>query len=134
MDHIANNVLTALIEKNTIFIIIFSSHNLAFVLCFSSTPVSLGIFQLSSTCPIHLMSYPILVLGRLKKNENNFQHYNIISAYRVKDETSTSRTYVSRAFYHMVRSRKILVKKELQVLFSEGGSFEWFCTKIPLGL
>jgi hypothetical protein len=74
-------------------------------------------------------------LDRLKKNENsNFQHYNILSAYEVKDETSTSRTYVSLVFYHTVRSRKILVKKELQVLFSEGGSFEWFCTKIALGL
>jgi hypothetical protein len=72
-------------------------------------------------------------LGRLKKNENsNFQHYNILSAYEVKDETSTSGTYL--VFYHTVRSRKILVKKELQVFFSEGGSFEWFCTEIPLGL
>jgi hypothetical protein len=74
-------------------------------------------------------------MGRLKKNKNrNFQHYNILNAYEVKDETSTSRTYVSLVFYHMVRSRKILVKKELQVLFSKGDNFEWFCTKIPLGL
>jgi hypothetical protein len=74
-------------------------------------------------------------LGRLKKNENNnFQHYNILSAYEVKDETSINRTYVSLVFYHIVRSKKILVKKELQVLFLEGGSFEWFCTNIPLGL
>jgi hypothetical protein len=57
-------------------------------------------------------------LGRLKKNKNsNFQHYNILSAYEVKNETSTSRTYVSLVFYHTVRSKKILVKKELQVLF-----------------
>jgi hypothetical protein len=71
----------------------------------------------------------------LKKNKNNnFQHYNILSAYEVKDETSTSRTYVSLVFYCIVRSKKILVKKELQVLLSERGSFEWFCTKIPLGL
>jgi hypothetical protein len=32
-------------------------------------------------------------LSKLKKNKNNnFQHYNILSAYEVKDETSTSRT------------------------------------------
>jgi hypothetical protein len=71
----------------------------------------------------------------LKKTENNnFQHYNILSAYEVKDETSTGRTCVSLVFYHTIRSKKILVKKELQVLFSERGSFKWFCTKIPLGL
>jgi hypothetical protein len=71
----------------------------------------------------------------LRKNKNNnFQPYNILRAYEVKDETFTSRTYVSLIFYHTVRSKKILVKKILQVLFSEGGSFEWFCTKIPLGL
>jgi hypothetical protein len=53
-------------------------------------------------------------LGRLQKNKNsNFQHYNILSAYEVKDETSTSRTYISLVVYHMVRSKKILVKKEL---------------------
>jgi hypothetical protein len=69
-----------------------------------------------------------------KNKNNNFQHYNFLSAYEVKDETSTSRTYVSLVFYHTVRSKKILVIKELQVLFSEGGSYEWFCTKIPLGL
>jgi hypothetical protein len=50
----------------------------------------------------------------LKKNKNNkFQHYNILSAYEVIDETSTSRTYVSLVFYHTIKSRKILVKKEL---------------------
>jgi hypothetical protein len=70
----------------------------------------------------------------LKKNKNNnFQHYNILSAYEVKDETSTNRIYVSLVFYHIIRSRKILVKKELQVLFSKGGSFEWFYTKNSLG-
>jgi hypothetical protein len=31
----------------------------------------------------------------------------------------------------MVRSKKILVKKELQVLFSKGGSFGWFAPKYP---
>jgi hypothetical protein len=46
-----------------------------------------------------------------KKENNNYQHYNILSAYEVKDETSTSSTYVSLVFYCTVRSRKILVKK-----------------------
>jgi hypothetical protein len=51
-------------------------------------------------------------LGKLKKKENgNFQHYNILSAYEVKDETSTSSTYVSLVFYCAVRFSKILVKK-----------------------
>jgi hypothetical protein len=40
-----------------------------------------------------------------------YQHYNILSACEVKDETSTSSTYVSLVFYRIVRSRKILVKK-----------------------
>jgi hypothetical protein len=46
-----------------------------------------------------------------KKKNNNFQHYNILSAYEIKVETSTSNTYVSLVFYCMVRSRKTLVKK-----------------------
>jgi hypothetical protein len=51
-------------------------------------------------------------LGKLKKKKkNNYQHYNILSAYEVKDGTSTSSTYVSFVFYRTVRSRKILVKK-----------------------
>jgi hypothetical protein len=51
-------------------------------------------------------------LGKLKKKENsNYQHYNIISAYETKDETSTSSTYASLVFYRTVRSKKILVKK-----------------------
>jgi hypothetical protein len=58
-------------------------------------------------------------LGKLKKNENNnFQHYNILSAYEVKDETSTSRTYISLVFYHTVRSKKILVKKSRSCILS----------------
>jgi hypothetical protein len=45
-------------------------------------------------------------LGKLKKKENNnFQHYNILSAYEVKYETSTSITYVSLVFYHTVQFR-----------------------------
>jgi hypothetical protein len=46
-----------------------------------------------------------------KKENDNFQHYNILSAYEVKDETSTSSTYISLVFYRTVRSSKILVKK-----------------------
>jgi hypothetical protein len=65
-------------------------------------------------------------LGKLKKKENgNFQDYNILSilldltvpqntrltsAYEVKDETSTSSTYVSLVFCRTVRFNKILVK------------------------
>jgi hypothetical protein len=68
----------------------------------------------------------------LKKNEKrNFQHYNILSTYEIKDETSTNRTYISLIFYHTVRSRKILVKKELQVLFSEGVVLSGFAPKYP---
>jgi hypothetical protein len=44
MDHIASNVLTALIEKNMIVTIFLNSHKLTFVICFSSTPISLGFF------------------------------------------------------------------------------------------
>ena len=46
-----------------------------------------------------------------KNKNNNFQHYNILSAYEVKDETSTSSTYISLEFYYTIRSRKVLVKK-----------------------
>jgi hypothetical protein len=45
-----------------------------------------------------------------KKKNGNFQHYNILSAYEVKDETSTRSTYVSLVLYCTVRSSKILVK------------------------
>jgi hypothetical protein len=71
-------------------------------------------------------------LGKLKKKKNNnYQHYNILSAYEVKNETSTNGTYVSLVFYHTVRSRKILVKKKLQVLFSEGLVLSGFVPKYP---
>ena len=46
-----------------------------------------------------------------KKENNNFQPYNILSAYEVEDGTPTSSTNVSLVFYCTVRSRKILVKK-----------------------
>jgi hypothetical protein len=45
MDQIASNVLTIPIEKNMIFTNFFYSHKLTFVLCFSSTPVSLEFFS-----------------------------------------------------------------------------------------
>jgi hypothetical protein len=48
--------------------------------------------------------------SKINKN-NNFQHYNILSAFEVKDETSTSSTYVSLVFHNTIRSKKILVKK-----------------------
>jgi hypothetical protein len=100
-------------------------------------PPSLWDFlKLSSTCPVHLKvgtcSLNIMLnnnfnlhtpwdlqspynprLGSLgkprEKKNNNFQHYTILSAYEVKDETSTSSTYVSFVFYRTVRFRKILV-------------------------
>jgi hypothetical protein len=75
-------------------------------------------------------------LDKLKKKENyNYQHYNILSAYEhynilnayeVKDETSTYSTYVSLVFYPTVRSKKILVKK--------GAGEETLARKIPPGL
>jgi hypothetical protein len=54
MDQIASNVLTVQIVKNIIFTIFLNSHKLTSILCFSSTPVSLGYFHLSSTCLVHL--------------------------------------------------------------------------------
>jgi hypothetical protein len=66
-------------------------------------------------------------LGKLKKKENyNYQHYNILSAYEVKDETSTCSIYISLVFYPTVRSKKILVKK--------GAGEEMLARKIPPGL
>jgi hypothetical protein len=53
-----------------------------------------------------------MLFGQAKKKENhNYQHYNILSNYEVKDETSTNSTYVSLVFYCVVRSRKILIKE-----------------------
>jgi hypothetical protein len=54
MDHIANNVLIVPIEKKMIFIIIFYSHKITFILCFQAPPSLWDFFQLSSTCPVHL--------------------------------------------------------------------------------
>jgi hypothetical protein len=71
-----------------------------------------------------------------KNNNNNFQHYNILSAYEVKDETSTSRTYVSLVFYHTVRSRKYLSKKNYRLFFQKEVVLSGFAPKYlwPLGV
>jgi hypothetical protein len=74
-------------------------------------------------------------LGKLKKRENgNFQHYNILSAYEVKDETSTNSTYVSLVFYRTIRFTKNTCQKIITCPFFRRGSFEWFCTQIPMNL
>jgi hypothetical protein len=74
-------------------------------------------------------------LGKLKKNTiGNFQHHNTLSAYEVKDETSTNSTYVSLVFYCMVRSSKNTCQKLIICLFFRSDSFEGFCTKIPMDL
>jgi hypothetical protein len=95
---------------------------------FKAPPSLWDFFQLSSTCPIHLKigtcSLNIMLNNNFnsltpwnsqassKKKKNTYhQQYNILSAYEVKDETSTSSTYVSLVIYRTVRSRKILVKK-----------------------
>jgi hypothetical protein len=39
-----------------------------------------------------------------QKRRSNYQHYNILSAYEIKDKTSTSSTYVSLVFYRTIRS------------------------------
>jgi hypothetical protein len=54
MDRIASNVLTVPNEKKMIFTIFQNSHKLTFVLCFSSTPVSLGFFSTKLCYPVHL--------------------------------------------------------------------------------
>jgi hypothetical protein len=69
-----------------------------------------------------------------KKENGNFQHYNILSAYEVKDETSTSSTYVSLVFYRTIRSSKNTCQKIITSPFFRRGSFEWFCTQIPMNL
>jgi hypothetical protein len=45
MYHIASNVLTVRIEKTWFFTIFFNFHKLTFLLCFLSTPISLGLFS-----------------------------------------------------------------------------------------
>jgi hypothetical protein len=56
-----------------------------------------------------------------KNKKNNFQHYNILSAYEIKDETSASSTYISLVFYCMVRSRKNTCQKIIIGLFLRRG-------------
>jgi hypothetical protein len=54
MDHIANNVLTAPIEKNMIFTSFFILINLPLYYVFQAPPSLSDFFQLSSTCHVHL--------------------------------------------------------------------------------
>jgi hypothetical protein len=54
MDHIANNVLTASIEKNMIVTIFLILINLPLYFVSQAPPSLWDFFQLSSTCPIHL--------------------------------------------------------------------------------
>jgi hypothetical protein len=72
-------------------------------------------------------------LGRLNKKENiNYQHYNILSASEVKDETSTSSAYVSLVFYHILRSRKkYLSKNNSRFFFQKGIVLSGFVPKYP---
>jgi hypothetical protein len=140
MDQIAYYVLTIPIEKNMIFTKKNYSHRFTFVFqapqslwdffqLRSTCPVHLKI----GTCSLNIMlnnnfnsltpwdlqnpynprlNQKEALWATSKKIKNsNYQYYNILSAYEVKDETSTSSTYVSPVFYRIVRSRKILVKK-----------------------
>jgi hypothetical protein len=54
MDHIANNVLTAPIEKNMIFTIFFILINLPLYYVFKASLSLWDFFQLRSTCHVHL--------------------------------------------------------------------------------
>jgi hypothetical protein len=147
MDQIVSNVLTTPIKKNMIFTIFFILINLHLYYVFQAPPFVWDFFQLSSTCPLHLKigtcslnimlnnnfivhipwdsqnpSNPRLnkkqaLWASSKKENNNFQCYNILSAYEVKDDTSTNITYVSLLFYYKVRSKNILVKKNYRSIF-----------------
>jgi hypothetical protein len=140
MDHVTSYVLTIPIEKNMIFIILFYSHKLTFYYVFQAPPSLWDFFKLISTYLVHLKfgtcSLNIMLNNNFnsltpwdsqnpynprlnkkqafwtspKKKNNYYQHYNILTDYEVKDETSTNSTYVSLVFYCLVRSRKILVK------------------------
>jgi hypothetical protein len=62
-----------------------------------------------------------MLFGQAQKKENdNYQHYNILSAYEVKDETSTNSSYVSLVFYCTIRSRKYLSKNNYRFFFQKG--------------
>jgi hypothetical protein len=59
-------------------------------------------------------------LGKLKKKKkNNFQHYSILSAYEVKDETSTSSIYVSLVFIVQSDLEKYLSKNNYKSFFQK---------------
>jgi hypothetical protein len=141
MDQIASYVLTIPIEKNIIFTIFFIFINLPLYYVFQAPLSLWDFLQPSSTYFVHLkigtcslyimlnnnfnsltpcdsqnpynlrLNQKQALWASSKKKKNNYQHYNILSAYEVKDKTSTSSTYVSLVFYRMVRFSKILVKK-----------------------
>jgi hypothetical protein len=104
MGHIVSNVLTASFEKNMIFTIFLILKNLTLYYVFQARRSLWDSFQLSSTCLVHLKIGTCSLYIKLNDNFNfhapwNSQNpYNILSAYEVKDETSTNRTYVSLVF------------------------------------
>jgi hypothetical protein len=75
MDQIASYVLTIPIEENMIFTISNYSNKLTFVLCFSSTPVSLGFFKLSSTCLV------LLKIGKCSLNIMWNNYFNSLTPW-----------------------------------------------------
>jgi hypothetical protein len=127
MDHIANNVLTAPIEKKMTFTIFFIHINLPLYYVFQAPQSLWDFFQLSSTCLVHLKIGTCSLYIML---DNNFNFHtlwdsqnpynNILSAYEVKDETSTNKTYVSLVFYNTVRSKKYLSKRNYKFIFQKG--------------
>jgi hypothetical protein len=75
-----------------------------------------------------------MLFDQAQKKNSNYQHYYILSAYEVKDETSTSSTYVSLVFYRMVRSKKNTYQKIITGFFFKRSSFEWFCIQISMDI
>jgi hypothetical protein len=75
MDHIANNVLTTLIEKKMIFTnFFFTLINLPLYYVFQAPSSLLDFFQLSSTCPNHLKIGTCSLYIMLN---NNFNFHNL---------------------------------------------------------
>jgi hypothetical protein len=72
-----------------------------------------------------------MFFGQAPKKNNNFQHYNILSAYEVKDEISTSSSYASLLFYCTVRSKKYLSKNNYRFFFEKGVVLSGFAPKYP---
>jgi hypothetical protein len=66
-----------------------------------------------------------------KKKNSNYQHYNILSAYEVKDETSISSTYVSFVFYCMLYLEKYISKNNIGPFFQEEVVLSGFAPKYP---